>query len=450
MKIMKTCLFLLFSFTILMCLTCCKKRDDSTIALTNMGIHLEENGHIKQLPEYNSPYTLCYENKDGSYSLFIFAAPIQYKTDDNQYILIDNALVPADNAHYIYKNKSGQVKSYYPDVLENEFTVIYGDEKLSFKYCGENIDSFSKGQKINFTNMYGDIVEAVEYKGKDINLAFYSTLTGIKMEMSPQKAIEPENIKFSVNCPNTQYSNFKNGYITFHNNSENTAIIYTPLMKCDETIQPIKMNVMSIENTQRLIFPERIDAEIENCKVDMSFEFYVNKIPDSTAYEKNTVNSYLSNFCNIGSNDLISNGYHYTRFRLNYFFSTSPENILKATYYIKGLHQNAESQLGLYSVGNQWSSTGLNWMNKGSPDTFLSKNVVVGNGINSFDITDFVRSCFETGGREKESKGAVIMGDKNDFLATSDNSLYPPYVRIDLADEPAYFEEKMNINDGVI
>lgn len=81
----------------------------SVLITTVSRIDADMDEHIEQLHEYDSPYTICYQNDDDTYSMFIFASPIQYKTDSG-YEIIDNTVVVTEKEGFAYENKANEVK----------------------------------------------------------------------------------------------------------------------------------------------------------------------------------------------------------------------------------------------------------------------------------------------------------------------------------------------------
>ena len=64
------------------------------------------------MPECNTPYTVGYPNRDGTYSLYIFSSPVQYPTGDG-YAVIDNTVVASGKEGSAYENKANEIKAYF-------------------------------------------------------------------------------------------------------------------------------------------------------------------------------------------------------------------------------------------------------------------------------------------------------------------------------------------------
>ena len=52
-----------------------------------------ESRKSEQLHTYDSPYTLYLKNADDTYTMFVFASPVQFSEGDGRYSLIDPTLV---------------------------------------------------------------------------------------------------------------------------------------------------------------------------------------------------------------------------------------------------------------------------------------------------------------------------------------------------------------------
>ena len=59
------------------------------------------------------PYYLSISNKDDTYTLYIFSAPVQYQKN-GQYFLIDTSIVKSKRADYFFENKERRYKNLFP------------------------------------------------------------------------------------------------------------------------------------------------------------------------------------------------------------------------------------------------------------------------------------------------------------------------------------------------
>lgn len=113
---------------------------------TVVRIDLKSNGHKQLLTDYSSPYTLAYRNKDDTYTLYIFSAPVQYQKN-GQYFLIDTSIVKSKRADYSFENKEGDIKTYFPESLDRPFLIESETNQFSFQ-VEKNASSYQKGKQI--------------------------------------------------------------------------------------------------------------------------------------------------------------------------------------------------------------------------------------------------------------------------------------------------------------
>lgn len=426
-------------------------------------INLKERNHVEQLNDYDTPYTICFKNKDDTYSLYIFASPIQYKTDNNKYAIIDNTVIESQSDEFAFENKANNVKTFFPKTTSEMFLIKSGLNCLEFK-PNWDCEKYSEGEKILFTNMYGDTVSAVAYSNKEMDLFFYPTKSGIKTEIVIKQKPMKKELSFTVKSGATSFEDKQNGYILFKNGGEKQSILYQPLVqyetnKCKQMDISTKMDIIKKEGYYlvTLIFNDNIyndPATNYPISIDMSFELYLNKMPDSTIYSKRYVNNYLANYAMIGNHPVLGEGWHYIRYRLNHFFHADGKDIESATYYVRSLYSSDDSiSTSLYRAEAQWSSTGIIWSDRINGTEQVSDTVKRGKNYLSFQINSYVKDCIEFYSWETETIGVLIKsespGNSYEILATSDNSLYSPYILIKLKKLPDSFEKKENINNNM-
>ncbi len=249
----------------------------------------------------------------------------------------------------------------------------------------------------------------------------------------------------------------------FKNGGENESIIYQPLVQyaadkgqlLDVTTQ---MNVSREGDGYHveMIISENIINNAKTkypIKIAPSFEMYLNKMPDSTIYSKHTVNNYLANYAVVGEHPVFGEGWHYVRFRLNFFFHSNEEDIKSAYYYVRNLYSLKSIVSSLHRADAQWSSTGILWSGRINGTELVSDTVKNNKSYSTYQITNYVRDCVGAFSWESESIGVVLKPEENSedyqILATSDNSLYSPYILINLKKLPENFEKKENINENM-
>lgn len=212
----------IFLLCCLFILSGCRKETVKSIPMM-LGINVRQ-----RLNEYDSPYTLCEKNSDGTYSFFIFSAPIQYKTD-GEYQLIDNSIVSTQNKKYRYENKSNKIKTYFSENINQGIRL----ETESFYFDISSVEPSwgnEKGVLKNIDNFYEGHVQAIVYKSDNGFIYIYPSSSGIHIEMmilSPIKSLQ-FNIKSSENL----FVDNDKPYLVFHTiGGKKKSIIQAPMAK---------------------------------------------------------------------------------------------------------------------------------------------------------------------------------------------------------------------------
>lgn len=451
---MRRITIVLYSIILLMSSSGCQKSDNEVLRTSISQI--DTSCHTEQLHDYDSPYTICYKNKDSTYSMYIFASPIQYKTNDG-YAIIDNTVIKSKKEGFAFENKANNVKTYFPKTLSNPFRVELENKFLEFNLNWDNT-GFSEARQTIFTNMYGDKVSAVIYERKDMDLAFYPTKAGIKMEIILKEKQDSNGKSFKVKSGVASYENKQNGYVLFRNGGEIESLIYQPLVQytVDKGQELDVTTQINIERKGGDFYVETIiDESIINnakypIKLDLSFEMYLNKMPDSTVYSNRDVNNYLASYAVVGKHPVLGEGWHYLRVRLNWFMTLDGSNITKAFYNVYSLSScKNNTRFSLLDIDEQWSSVNVLWDTRSQNYNAYLDDILGEDNYVQFDMTEFFIKSFEDVSWQEESNGLLLRAksiDSFDILATSDNCLYPPYIRFDIVALPSLFVAQENIN----
>lgn len=402
---------------------------------------------------YDTPYTKCIENEDGTYSFFVYSAPVQYK-EGGEYQDIDMSLVDSKDPEYAFENKASNIKTYYPVKLNEEFTIK--DTKGSFDIQFVNIsDEFTEGKLERYTNIYGDEVQAVSYQNieEGTTVYVYSTYTGIRVEYQcKDRLYQP---KIIVKTQANSYREEKNGYIVLKRGDDKEIVIHDPVIKNNEKLS-WKGKFSCIHKSNGYHLTMNLDEKQVNSKeikVEFSIDRYVNKIPDTNICSKSMVNAYLKNYAIIGNHMDYGECWNYLRFRIKYFIDTDPDNIIDAKYYTKCLYGKKNlRELKMYTNVDQWSSTMMTWNDKLPIDekrkVLCSEAKGVDNNWICFNMKRFVKECVEDIEWLTESMGCRMVQENNDYtaIASSENSLYVPYLEIVLSELPESFRKIDIIN----
>lgn len=446
-KIINGIITTILFITILFYSSCTLSKDVDSKSIAKLFLS-SDTSHI--LPQYDSPYTIGTQNRDGTYSIFIFSAPIQFKSG-LKYTIIDNGIVESKNSDYAYENASNEIKTYFPAKLEDCFLVSRLSDFIRFR--PKDTNGFSSAKKIIFRNLYDDEVEAVSYSRKDMDLIFYATNAGIRCEIIQKTNLPDNSIFFLVEVSEALMENNKNGYIRFYKDKLNIALIYQPLLKTANG--ELSINTEMILNQSNQYYELQIklkESDISEqsypLRYDPSFELYRNKTPDTSIYSDYDLNSYLRHYAVVGTHPNLGEGWAYLRFRINRFFTIRSDTLISATYHSKVLLPGSdETKLTMCSVDKDWSSAQMIWSTKVEPLKQIACPMTEELGV--FDIADFTKRAIEDMDNIEEANGCVLRvegGDDFVVLATSDNSLYIPYIHLNLSKKPLAFVPRDNIN----
>ena len=413
---------------------------------------IEQSSHAEQLHEYDSPYTICYRNRDNTYSMYIFASPIQFETADG-YEIIDNTVIESKRGGYVLENKANVIKTYFPKTLEEYFLVEKGNSYMEFRPSGD-VSGFSEAKQAVFTNMYGDKVSAVMYTRQDMDMVFYPTKAGIKSEIVLKEKKGQNRFAFQVRTSGVHCENRQNGYLLFRNEGgEIESIVYQPLVQY-ETDEGEQLDVTTqLESDEKgdeyhvdMIVGESIINSAEYpVKLDPSFELYVDKMPDTSVYSKFDTNSYLRHYAVIGEHPVLGEGWEYVRLRLNYYMTLITDRIIDASYTANVLSSTYDlSNMTVWSVKDQWSSTQDTWSKHSDYQDYISCFSERHHNIAKTEMTEFIKECFDDPYWQMESYGVVFRQAESEqqhyIVSTSDNSLYSPYLEMKMLELPGYFD----------
>jgi hypothetical protein len=159
----------------------------------------------------------------------------------------------------------------------------------------------------------------------------------------------------------------------------------------------------------------------------------------------------LANNTVFGDDEIFGDVQHYLRFRINYIFKSYPQNVKSASYVTTVLAgSEAVRSIELKRLRELWSSTGATWNTRYQTYNSESITELTTPGRYEFNILNFVKDSIRDDEWNMEGYGLAMTSEKGGeaakVLATSDNTFYQPYVRIDFYDLPWTFEKVYAIN----
>jgi len=138
----------------------------------------------------------------------------------------------------------------------------------------------------------------------------------------------------------------------------------------------------------------------------------------------------------------IRNLQHHLLCRRFFFKTLKSKNIKSAVYFEKPLWYNTED-FKAYEATGHWSSSQMLWGNKSNSGGFIAGTSILPDRYFALLMTDFIKACFDDPEWEKESIGFLMRAENENaygIMATSDNALYVPFLKIDLEKLPGYFD----------
>lgn len=355
-----------------------------------------------------------------------------------------------------------EIKSYFPkDLVKTPFLIDDGKNSFSFVPASEMI-----GQKIkrsSFTDVTGREHPSVIYqKEENITAEYIPTISGIMANIVIKEKPDTNLLHFYIEKQeDLSYSAVDNQYVLFRSGMENAnkAIVYTSFLQDTEGNIGLGNTIQITEEKDRWEYTIALDQDfLEDpetqypVSIAPTFELCRSKMPDSSVYEKRpSVNVFLANYFVSGDKETFGDAQHYLRFRINYIFKSYPQNVKSASYVttvLAGLE--TVRSIEMKRLKEMWSSTGAAW-NSNYQTYETESNTELGKpGRYKFDIYEFVKDCIRDDEWNTEGYGLAMMSEKDGgnvkIIATSDNTFYQPYVRIDFYDLPWTFEKAYAIN----
>jgi len=463
------CFTIFVFFVSLALLYACQGNDETSDPIEKLiGMNQSENFHTNRLVDKETPYTFVFENNGSTKSLYIFTSPIGYYDLSERLQLIDTTLVSVTDLGmkkkgYNLETKSCDIVSYFPKRISKAPFLIQGkDSFLSFVPSDElAVENLSKS---TFTDLTGRRNSSAVYqKDGNIRLEYVSTTSGIMVNVNVEEKPENNQLDFYIDKQEeTDYFINDNKYVVFKttgNESVIKAIIYTSFLQDS-------LGACSFENTVNITPTEDqwkysiiLDESFLNdpdtqypITISPTFELYRNKMPDSSVYsKKSSTNIYLANYTVMGNNDFFGDSQHYLRFGINYIFKSYAQNVKSAVYVSTAISRDLEPMsIEMHRMKDLWISTAVNWDTKYPTYSKESTTQISTPGRYEFDITEFVKLSIQDDEWNTEVYGlamTAVEGSKGaKAIATSDNTFYQPYIRIDFYDLPWTFERIYEIN----
>lgn len=355
---------------------------------------IKKDKYRKYVPEYMNDYSICLDNSTKK-TLFQFPMPINNKEIDIS----------------------------YPIYATDKFTISSINNGASITFANTSKVSINKSK---------DYV-IYDHAINNSNIKSYQTESGIGFEINGELSNAYE---FIVDFSNNNVFIDHNSYIVFNNTKgEKIAILQTPILKniAGEELMPLRYELSNqTNNSIKVRLNLNSDFQTQNVCLMFCFDFYYEKIIYDSAVSQNKWNENLSNICMISNNsENISN--LLIRFDLKGLYWLSNKNMERIIYAVKVLNLS-NNELRMFFCIEDWCSWTVNWDSKPKIKDDYITGVVDKYGYINFDITDYVKLCLANKNSTDERYGFMLTAKEESaspiYLATADNSIYPPYISI--------------------
>ena len=407
---------------------------------------LQEKGHKSIISEYSTDVSACYENEDGTKSLYIYASPIRYLNSSGQLSLIDTRIANVrDNEMrdkgYIYTIANSDIKPFYPKQLTGQQGVLVGKD-ISYQigiYCDKPVLGWYKNQD-NFISEAKNMIVYKNAMNNSLDISFYPTSLGTNCEIELNDSLKDNafSLWLRINEQDVTTKKEPGGYLTLNkvDKTSNTVgeilgVIQKPLLKD-------KRGNISERNSIEL-FPEgdgycRLQFQLDDAylkkgaKAFIAFEIRREKQPDNAIYSNlpDLQYAYLKNYSVIGNSRDYGTGRLLIRYKFAKFFNLQSSQIKEANYYAYSLTKSND-ELELLSVLEDWCSLTGNWNNHYKTGEQTSVLELKEQKL-KFNITEEVKKWCDDPDGQMEHNGVMLKsleereGESNVILS-NDNTL---------------------------
>ena len=415
--------------------------------------------HVNRLYDVETPYTLCFQNSDDSVSVYIFPYPISYRNSVGKFVLINTSLTEVKDSNlkdsFALQSETGVVTNRYPQTSNDNFLITKdGKTMISFAFgCEQNAGY----KKTVFQDCLGCERDSVSYSiCGEIELQCIPVSYGIKAVFTINEPINNGKMSFSLD---------KQAVDGIVNNGNNIIII----PKDDKSQRCVARCSYFEDLTGKVGFVDQITVQETTDTIEcvipandvflsrkdivypVSFGVTFEVLPDSMQTVNVYTNSrtdYLSDYSVIGADESYGNGTMFMKFKIGHFLKTYEQNVKSASLsFVDSVCGKSGSTIRFERINKWWdTTTPFNEM----PDSNGTVNsvYVMEEGKYKVDITEYIKACIYDDTLNTENYGLLVSSTEGSqaIISNYNNSLYPPYVRIDFYEIPWKFEKVEEIN----
>lgn len=394
-----------------------------------------KRGHIHtdaSPAENGDPFSLVYENKDGTKSMYVFSSPVRFQDEKGNWALIDNTLTEAEQPGYLYKNQTSDIHTYYPDMqTEKAFLLQYSKHKIKIDAI---TDSRAPAKKQDAT-LFDTAQEMVEYyRTKDMAVKYYTTNLGLKCQVTLNRPVEAQKLFFAIESELTVNAQNEKYFVMRDEQGKTAALVYQPVAADkDGAVLPSQTARLALQSSAgsrqeyMLEFAPSADKSSYPLTVELTYNFYKgNQVDSSIQSAIPNSNQYLDNYLYAGSQQPEGQAESYVRFETDSMDEFIKNNhIQSAQYDFYGLSGKPQP-MGLFQCDTHWTSTKITWNTRQIFDTKLSGIAAGRPHCRTADVTALVKQWPENA--VLKDNGFLLRGEQGTWeaFASADNGYMSP------------------------
>lgn len=366
--------------------------------------------------DVDDEYTITVKNADGTNTVHIFQTPIKYLDNETLKLKKDTIVVSSEKIsllkNYAYESVDNEIKSYFPENINDGIKMEYGDYSISLSPMLSGIQSSVKNQQISAVAKIGNTVSYSEIFDSDISLEYAPSLNGIKeniiidryngintfcftIDLGGLIPTKTEGDSIPLSDPTTDETKFyigqinaRDSYTGANENNETHFTLYNSL-KLEPTL---KENIYTLTVTVDKDFLES-ETTVYPVTVDPSISINSSNTADAPVYSGYPNTNYYTNEYNMV-------GYHGSSYKeamtfvklntLSTYKHVNPEKINYAYYRVyEGSGKTSTATINLYDTYSTWNESTITYSNKpGISTEYESSNTISSSGWYTFYMTD--------------------------------------------------------------
>ena len=431
-----------------------KELDDYEIPEVISVKDIKEKEHANRLfAQETDDYSIVFQNKDGSKTMYYFDEPIKY-TDENGTVCDKSTkLSEADKEGYAFVSAENDINVYMPEQLDSETGIIVKSDEYIIEMSPVDSDKADVSDIITETeNKYDkhDIVEYNDVFGDDTTIEYSAQLNGVKENIILDRYNGKNEFSFDVDTNGLSLKD-EGGYFSIvdgekeeivgtvsevilfdSSNGENTIVPqgyvtgYTAVKNADGSYTiTITLDNEWLKN--EAVYPVTIDPTI---KLSSSGSGSSKTILDAPLYSKKSTT-------NFGSYSIGTVGYQDSTYGAGRLIVRFPGLDSNATY--KSLKANEIESAKLYmyeGTGNSgtstlqvryssqtsgWAETKPTYANTSAGGSVMSTTKISKSGTCTFDFTTLAIASKYSG---YDIKKGIVITNANETNASLRRSFY--------------------------